>query len=111
MVSNGKVAVCNDRERCSEEDQRRGRCLCAVTLTQSGQGTISNARPNPPEGERTNERCWSCPELPYLRCPAQVSTALSQTNFGLASLGTTTGAIAVGAAAAGKSRFRRYNLK
>jgi FecR protein len=101
MVSSSKVAVSNDRERCSEEDQRQGRCLCAVTLNQSGQGTDIKRSPECPEGELTNDRrCWRCPGLPYFWSPAQISTALSQTNFGLASLGTTTGTIAVGAAAA-----------
>jgi FecR protein len=102
MVSSSKVAVAGDREKCTEEDQRRGRCLCAVTLTQAGQGTKIERSPECPEGERTNDRrCWRCPGAPYFWSPAEVSAALSQTQFGLASLGTGTQAIAVGAAAVG----------
>ena len=101
MVSQSVVGVSNDRERCTEEDQRRGRCRCAVTLTQAGQGTKIERSPECPEGERTNDRrCWRCPGAPYIWSAAEQSAALSQTQFGLASLGTTTtGVIAVGAAA------------
>jgi hypothetical protein len=99
MVSNSRVGVSNDRERCTEEDQRRGRCLCAVTLTQSGQGTKIERAPECAAGERSNDRrCWRCPGAPYFFTPAEISAALSQTQFGLASLGTTTGTLAVGAA-------------
>ena len=101
MVSQSVVGVSNDRERCTEEDQRRGRCRCAVTLTQAGQGTKIERSPECPEGERTNDRrCWRCPEAPYIWSAAEQSAALSQTQFGLASLGTGTG-VAVGAAVVG----------
>jgi FecR protein len=83
LVSNSKVVVANDRDRCPPDEQRRGRCLCAVTLTQSGQGT--EIKPECPEGQRSNDRrCWSCPGAPTFWSPAQVSAALSQTQFGLA---------------------------
>jgi hypothetical protein len=102
MVSRSIVGVAGDRERCTEEDLRRGRCRCAVTLTQSGQGTKIERAPECAEGERANDRrCWRCPGLPYFWTPAEISTALSQTQFGLASLGTTTGTLAVGAAVVG----------
>ena len=94
MVSSSNVAVAGDRERCTEEDQRRGRCLCRVTLTQAGQGTKIERSPECPEGEQTNDkRCWKCPGAPYFWSPAEVSAALSQTQFGLASLGTETGVV------------------
>jgi FecR protein len=98
MLSKSVVGVSNDRERCTEEDQKRGRCLCRVTLTQAGQGTKIERSPECPEGERTNDRrCWRCPGPPYFWSPAEVSAALSQTQFGLASLGAGTGAVVVGA--------------
>jgi hypothetical protein len=101
MVSQSVVGVAGDRERCTEEDQRRGRCLCRVTLTQPGQGTKIERSPECPEGERTNDRrCWRCPGAPYIWSPAEVSAALSQTQFGLASLGTGNG-LAVGAVIVG----------
>jgi hypothetical protein len=99
MVSSSNVAVAGDRERCTEEDQRRGRCLCRVTLTQAGQGTKIERSPECPEGERTNDRrCWRCPSDPYFWSPEEVSAALSQTQFGLASLGN---GIVVGAGIVG----------
>jgi len=114
LVSNSSVAVSNDRERCTAEEERRGRCSCAVTLTQSGQGTDINRSPECRctaeeqrqgrclEGERSRDRrCWSCPGPPRFFTPAEVSAALSQTQFGLASLGSTVGSVAAAAGIAG----------
>src|SRR5262249_46392508 len=80
---------------------RRGRCLCRVTLTQAGQGTKIERSPECPEGERTNDRrCWKCPGPVSFWSAADVNYALSQTQFGLASLGTGPG-LAVGAGVIG----------
>jgi hypothetical protein len=98
MVSNSMVGVAGDRERCTEEDYRRGRCRCAVTLSDSGQITTIERSPECPEGERNDRRCWKCPAAVRYATPAEISAALSQTQFGLASLGTTTGTLAVGLA-------------
>jgi FecR protein len=101
LVSNSSVAVSNDRDRCTPEEQRRGRCLCAVTLTQSGQGTEINRSPECRctaeeqrqgrclEGERSRDRrCWMCPGPPRFWSAAEVNAALSQTQFGVAGLGS-----------------------
>jgi hypothetical protein len=100
LVSNSSVAVSNDRDRCTPEEQRRGRCLCAVTLNRSGQGTDINRSPECRctaeeqrqgrclEGERSRDRrCWMCPGPPRFWSAAEVNSALSQTQFGVAGLG------------------------
>jgi len=100
LVSNSSVAVSNDRERCTPEEERRGRCSCAVTLTQSGQ--VTDIKPECPEGLRSKDpRCWSCPGPPRAATAAEISAALSQTQFGLASLGSTVGSVAAAAGIAG----------
>jgi hypothetical protein len=126
LVSNSSVAVSNDRDRCTPEEQRRGHCLCAVTLTQSGQGTEINRSPEcrctPEEqrqgrcleGERSRDRrCWTCPGPPRFWTAAEVNSALTQTQFGVAGLGSAVpAAAAVGiGAAAGASAAANHEHK